>query len=61
MLLAVETPVEMCASLQPCLNGATCFDGVAGDYFCLCVEGFAGINCEEGKDDINKDFTQSEL
>lgn len=33
---------------DPCLNGATCIDGV-GSYTCDCVAGYTGIHCETGK------------
>jgi hypothetical protein len=34
---------------NPCLNHGKCVDGV-DSYFCKCPRGFAGTNCEEGKE-----------
>ena len=34
-------------SPDPCLNGATCVDGV-NQYTCNCVPGYTGTNCETG-------------
>ncbi|WAR25836.1 CO6A4-like protein [Mya arenaria] len=33
---------------NPCLNGATCVDGV-NSFTCTCVAGFTGVTCEESK------------
>jgi len=40
------TDIDDCAD-TPCLNGATCVDGVAS-YDCTCDDGFNGDNCEIG-------------
>ncbi|XP_072041135.1 uncharacterized protein [Amphiura filiformis] len=31
---------------EPCQNGATCYQGVMDRYFCDCVSGYIGTNCE---------------
>ena len=31
--------------VDPCVNGGTCIDEI-GKYSCMCVDGFAGINCQ---------------
>ena len=33
---------------NPCLNGATCIDGV-NTYTCNCPAGYTGVNCETSK------------
>ena len=38
--------VDECSS-SPCLNGATCTDGI-NHYNCTCVAGYEGVNCETG-------------
>ena len=38
--------IHECAS-NPCLNGATCIDGV-GSYICECKDGWEGSHCEAG-------------
>ena len=35
---------DECA-LEPCKNGGTCFD-TGNEYFCVCLEGFKGNECE---------------
>lgn len=40
------TETDECAS-DPCQNGATCVDGVAG-FTCDCTEGFEGDLCGLG-------------
>ena len=35
---------------DPCVNGGTCIDGV-GEYNCVCVDGFAGHNCQNEIDE----------
>ena len=42
-----SSDVNECAS-DPCLNGASCEDGVNG-FICECPDGFTGVNCETGK------------
>jgi hypothetical protein len=32
---------------QPCLNGASCVDGIA-TYTCQCTDDFYGANCQHG-------------
>ena len=39
---------------NPCQNGATCFNGASSEYFCLCADGFEGVNCGTGKKIILK-------
>ena len=39
--------IDDCKS-SPCLNGATCMDGI-NSYTCKCVDGYRGKNCGEGK------------
>ena len=33
---------------NPCLNGATCYQGMDASYFCLCPEDYVGEMCETG-------------
>ena len=33
---------------MPCLNGATCKEGV-NHYNCTCLPGYTGTNCETGR------------
>ena len=40
------TDVDECDS-SPCLNGATCVDGVDG-FSCSCVDGYSGDLCDIG-------------
>lgn len=39
--------IPACGS-NPCLNGATCFNGPQGGYMCACAMGFEGDDCESG-------------
>lgn len=41
--------IDDCAQ-SPCLNGGTCTDGI-NRYYCDCVDGFVGLDCEENADD----------
>lgn len=39
-------------SKEPCENNGTCTN-LVNDYHCVCVAGFNGTNCENGKDTLN--------
>ena len=39
--------INYCSS-NPCMNGATCTDGV-DSYICECVPGYTGVYCETSK------------
>ena len=39
--------MDECSS-NPCMNGASCQDGM-GSYSCSCKDGFFGSHCETGK------------
>lgn len=45
----ISTDINECAS-QPCMNEGTCIEPqTAPDYYyCSCVDGFEGQNCEKG-------------
>ena len=34
--------------VEPCVNGATCIDGI-NQYTCKCKPGFSGVHCETSK------------
>ena len=36
---------------DPCQNGGTCTDIIAGSYMCQCVSGLEGVLCEKGSYD----------
>ena len=40
------TDIDDCVG-QPCQNGASCVDGIAG-YSCKCRPGYSGTHCEQG-------------
>jgi len=44
-----QTNIDECEP-GPCLNGATCIDGIA-KYTCECRPGFEGVNCEKDIDE----------
>uniref|UniRef100_A0A667XTE3 Versican core protein n=1 Tax=Myripristis murdjan TaxID=586833 RepID=A0A667XTE3_9TELE len=46
VLCCVSADVDECQS-NPCLNGATCLDGV-NTFTCLCLPSYAGELCEQG-------------
>ena len=43
----LTSDVDDCAS-RPCMNGATCVDGV-NSYTCTCPAGYIGTMCGTGK------------
>lgn len=43
----VSADVDECQS-NPCLNGATCLDGV-NSFSCLCLPSYTGELCEQGQ------------
>lgn len=45
--------IDECAQ-QPCLNGASCVDGI-DTFRCECLPGFAGYLCEEALDPCSSD------
>eukprot|EP00058_Branchiostoma_floridae_P004762 XP_002590250.1 hypothetical protein BRAFLDRAFT_132333 [Branchiostoma floridae] len=47
-----EIDIDECSS-SPCQNGANCTQPYPGVYECLCLDGFAGINCEHNDTCIN--------
>ena len=50
---------EECAS-QPCQNGGQCFDGLGTNaYACLCLAGWTGTNCENGKLVLSQIFVKA--
>lgn len=52
-LCFVSADVDECQS-NPCLNGATCLDGV-NSFTCLCLPSYAGHLCEKGQPRRNND------
>ena len=46
-LISVFSDINECHS-DPCMNGATCEDGVF-QYTCSCVDGYTGTHCETGE------------
>ena len=50
-LCCVSADVDECQS-NPCLNGATCLDGV-NSFTCLCLPSYAGELCEQGQPLLN--------
>lgn len=48
--------VDVCHS-NPCLNGGICLQGSSLDYFCKCLEGYAGYNCQIY---LNSDLNEEE-
>ena len=47
MLFYFIADINEC-SPNPCLNGATCVDGING-YTCNCQPGYTGVNCQISK------------
>jgi len=45
-IYAYWTDADFCR-VDPCLNGATCSNGVGG-FQCECAHGFTGGKCETG-------------
>lgn len=52
-LCFVSADVDECQS-NPCLNGATCLDGV-NSFTCLCLPSYAGELCEQGQLHLSND------
>lgn len=52
-LCGVSADVDECQS-NPCLNGATCLDGV-NSFTCLCLPSYAGELCEQGQLHLSND------
>lgn len=48
MACGVSADVDNCHS-NPCLNGATCQDGV-NSFTCLCLPSYTGQLCEQGQE-----------
>ena len=46
-LIIFFVDIDECAT-NPCQNGGSCADQING-YTCSCVDGYDGINCENGK------------
>lgn len=46
--------INECES-SPCLNGGTCIDFVNG-YHCLCLPGWEGATCQNGKNIYHLDL-----
>lgn len=42
--------IDSC-SKEPCENNGTCTN-LVNNYLCVCVAGFNGTNCENGKDTL---------
>ncbi|KAM6941369.1 protein jagged-1a-like isoform 1-T1 [Lycodopsis pacificus] len=40
-----DKDLNMCATLQPCLNGGTCSNTGPDKYHCSCPDGFSGVTC----------------
>ena len=40
--------INECVLENPCRNGATCINN-AGSYQCICLPGFSGPHCVDGK------------
>ncbi|XP_045615647.2 protein crumbs [Procambarus clarkii] len=53
-----EVNINECSPLDPCLNGATCFDHY-GDYECACVPGYGGKHCEVEVHECSSDPCQN--
>jgi hypothetical protein len=51
----LPTEYDDCTS-NPCLNGATCHDGVVS-YKCTCTGAYKGDNCENSKFIISRETT----
>ena len=51
----MPTEYDDCTS-NPCLNGATCHDGVVS-YKCTCTGAYKGDNCENSKFIISRETT----
>ena len=50
--------IVLFASVDPCLNGATCVDDI-DSYQCLCVNGFSGKQCQLEIDECESDPCQN--
>lgn len=43
---------DYCFHKSPCRNGATCIPHAPNNYTCICDSGFAGRDCEIGKNEL---------
>lgn len=48
LVCGVSEDIDECQS-NPCLNGATCLDGV-NSFTCLCLPSYTGDFCEQGQE-----------
>ena len=46
--MLILADINECVLENPCRNGATCINN-AGSYQCICLPGFSGPHCVDGK------------